>query len=119
MKKIFEKMRIKLIHKLGGYVGSKPVDEYFDIRTYQKKWATMTVGYTGKGPLDDEMRNWIGRELAHKLADKLFEEDLILFFEYPVDFVGGGMYRLDATITVEDIRMPKAKEDNAEDLDEG
>lgn len=79
MKKIFEKLRIKIIHKLGGYA----VDphEKCSVHVSERKLVTMcSQKIFAHNELEEEgWKEYEQRRLAFQLAEELFESDLFEF----------------------------------------
>jgi hypothetical protein len=121
---IFEKLRKKLIRKLGGYViDPERGPDYVKVTTRQKAYVTLEAQYMKSHPdiwNTKEIQDWVEKELAYKLANEMLDMGLIRFIEFPVTGARGeGLIpcRILASITVEDNRfdIPKIpQEGNSE-----
>lgn len=111
---IFENLRKKLIRKLGGYVVDPDREPgCIKLIPYQKSYVTLEASYFKDHPdilNGKDLKEWVYKELAYKLADEMLKEDLIRFVEFP--YVGDNSLiknRVVASITLEDHRLPKPK----------
>lgn len=109
---ISDKLRKKLIRKLGGYVvDPERGPDYVKVTTHQKAYVTLEAQYMKSHPdiwNTKELQDWVEKELAYKLANEMLEMGLIRFIEFPVTGARGeGLIqcRILASITVEDNRF--------------
>lgn len=76
MKKIFDKPRRWLIKKLGGYDYDAKMDDYIVTKTLTEMVTATAVRIVHPNMLDID-RDYLTREVAYELADKLVDEGLI------------------------------------------
>ena len=87
MKKIFEKLRQKLIKKLGGYVYDPKIhDVPLEITYYHKHFARISADWDCRNDLGVEFykehKDYVQKELAYKLADQMLKDNIISFIEF-------------------------------------
>ena len=111
MKKIFEKLKTKIVHKLGGYM-CDPSDraDLNVVQQFERKYVELEAGYFYNHPdlLDgDNVKEWVYKELAYKLANEMLDMGLIQFLEYPSEPIFQPSCKIKARICVEDRRLEK------------
>lgn len=84
MKKIFDKTRKWLIKKLGGYDYDAKMDDFIVTKTMTEMVTATAVRIVNPNIIDAELE-YLTREVAYELADKLVDEGLIKISESMID----------------------------------